>query len=45
MPHFSAPETLEEVTETVSEYLNYYNDKRIQIKYGMSPIEYRRHAA
>ncbi|MDB8562371.1 IS3 family transposase [Turicibacter sanguinis] len=45
MPHFSTPETLEEMEEAISEYINYYNHKRIQLKYGMSPIKFRRHAA
>lgn len=43
IPHFSAPETLEEVTAATSEYINYYNDKRLQLKYGMSPSEFRLH--
>ncbi len=45
IPHFSTPETLEEVTEAASEYIHYYNHKLIQTKYGMSLIEFRLHAA
>lgn len=45
MPFFSSPQTLEEVKQSISNYINYYNTKRIQNKYGMSPVEYRLHAA
>ena len=45
MPHFSSPQTLEEVKQSISDYIHYYNTKRIQNKYGMSPVEYRLHAA
>ena len=45
MPHFGTSETLEDVSMTINEYINYYNHKRIQTKYGMSPIEFRLHAA
>jgi len=45
MPFFSSPQTLEEVKQFISKYINYYNTKRIQNKYGMSPVEYRLHAA
>lgn len=44
MPHFGTSETLEEVSMTITEYIHYYNHKRIQTKYGMSPIEFRLHA-
>ena len=44
-PFFSSPQTLEEVKQFISKYINYYNTKRIQNKYGMSPVEYRLHAA
>ena len=45
MPFFSSPQTLEEVKQFISKYINYYNTKRIQNKYSMSPVEYRLHAA
>ena len=45
MPHFGLSETLEEVSMTITEYIHYYTHKRIQTKYGMSPIEFRLHAA
>lgn len=45
MTHFSTPKTLEETEQAISEYINYYNHKQIQLKYGMSPIKFRRHAA
>lgn len=45
MPFFSSPQTLEEVKQSISNYIYYYNTKRIQNKYGMSPILYRLHAA
>lgn len=44
MPHFSQPKTVEEVLMATTEYINYYYHQRIQIKYGMSPIEFRLHA-
>ncbi|WP_240620171.1 IS3 family transposase [Peribacillus acanthi] len=45
MPFFGSPQTLEEVQTSVSDYMIYYNEERIQNKYGMSPLEYRIHAA
>lgn len=45
MPFFSSPQTLEEVKQSLSNYIHYYNTKRIQNKYGMSPVEYRLHTA
>lgn len=45
IPHFGTLETFEEVSMTITEYINYYNHQRIQTKYGMSPVEYRLHAA
>lgn len=45
MPFFSSPQTLEEIKQSISNYIHYYNTKRIQNKYGMSPVEYRHHAA
>ena len=45
LPHFSQPKTVEEVLVATTEYINYYNHRRIQTKYGMSPIEFRLHAA
>nr|WP_242824241.1 IS3 family transposase [[Clostridium] dakarense] len=35
----------EEITKLIHEYVYFYNYERIQIKNGMSPIEYRTHAA
>ncbi|WP_091006288.1 IS3 family transposase [Fictibacillus sp. WQ 8-8] len=35
----------EEVQDTIADYMHYYNEIRIQNKYGMSPLEYRTHAA
>ncbi|MDB8551650.1 IS3 family transposase [Turicibacter sanguinis] len=43
MPFFSSPQTLEEVKQSISNYIYYYNTKRIQNRYGMSPIMYRLH--
>lgn len=45
MPFFSSPQTLEEVQNSISNYIHYYNTKRIQNKYGMSPIMFKLHAA
>ncbi|WP_240338540.1 IS3 family transposase [Peribacillus alkalitolerans] len=45
MPCFSSPQTVEEVQAALVEYINYYNEERIQNKHGMSPVEYRTHAA
>nr|WP_250675723.1 IS3 family transposase [Paeniclostridium ghonii]MCM0167851.1 IS3 family transposase [Paeniclostridium ghonii] len=35
----------EEITKLIDEYIYFYNHERIQIKIGMSPVEYRIHAA
>jgi putative transposase len=45
MPCFSSPQTVEEVRQAIIDYIHYYNEKRIQTKYGMSPVEYRTRAA
>lgn len=45
MYHFTQPETAIEVREAVDSYINYYNNKRIQTKLKMSPVEYRLEAA
>ena len=45
IPHFGTLETFEEVSMTITEYINDYNHQRIQTKYGMSPIEFKLHAA
>jgi putative transposase len=37
--------TVDELTRQIIEYMYFYNHERIQIKYGMSPVEYRIHAA
>ena len=34
-----------ELTSLIHEYIDFYNNERIQLKNGMSPIEYRTHAA
>jgi transposase InsO family protein len=33
-----------ELTELIHQYIKFYNNERIQIKTGMSPVEYRLHA-
>lgn len=35
----------EEITKLINDYIYLYNHERIQIKHGMSPVEYRTHAA
>ena len=35
----------DEITKLINEYIYFYNYERIQIKNGMSPVEYRTHAA
>lgn len=45
MPCFGSPQTYEEVRASISEYITYYNQIRIQNKYGMSPVQYLTHAA
>jgi transposase InsO family protein len=45
MPCFGSPQTFEEVSQSITDYIHYYNEIRIQNKYGMSPVEYRTHAA
>lgn len=42
---FSQPETVVEVFEAVDSFINYYNNKRIQTKLKMSPVQYRGSAA
>jgi len=42
---FSQPETVIEVRQAVEAYINYYNNKRIQTKLEMSPVEYRTQVA
>lgn len=34
-----------ELTEHIHHYIDFYNNERIQLKSGMSPVEYRTHAA
>lgn len=36
---------VDEITKLIEEYIFFYNNERIQIKNGMSPVEYRTHAA
>ena len=45
MPFFSSPQNLEEMKQALSNYIYYSNPKRIQNKYGISPVEYRLHTA
>jgi putative transposase len=45
MPCFGSPQTFEEVQNTIADYMFYYNEIRIQNKYGMSPVEYRTYTA
>ena len=35
----------EEIIKLINDYIYFYNNERIQIKTGMSPVEYRTHAA
>lgn len=42
---FTQPETILEVQEAVESYINYYNNKRIQTKLRMSPVQYRLNVA
>ena len=35
----------EEIIKLLNYYIYFYNNERIQIKNGMSPVEYRKHAA
>lgn len=41
MYNFSQPETIIEVIESVESFITYYNNKRIQTKLKMSPVQYR----
>lgn len=41
MYHFTQPETAIEVQEAVDSYIDYYNNKRVQTKLKMSPVQYR----
>jgi transposase InsO family protein len=34
-----------ELVESIHQYIHFYNNERIQLKSGMSPVEYRTHAA
>lgn len=45
MPHFSQPESVDEVYQSVDAYINYYNHKRIQVKLKTSPVNYKLQAA
>lgn len=42
IPGFSIPETEGEMIEAVIEYITYYNEVRPQLKFKMSPIDYRK---
>ncbi|MDY3959393.1 IS3 family transposase [Romboutsia timonensis] len=35
---------LEEIIKLINNYIYFYNNERIQIKTGMSPVEYQTHA-
>lgn len=35
----------EEITSLINDYIYFYTHERVQIKNGMSPVEYRTHAA
>lgn len=41
MPGFTIPETKKEMIQAVTNYIQYYNQIRPQLKLKMSPIEYR----
>lgn len=41
MPGFTVPETKEEMRSAIAAYITYYNEKRPQLKLGMSPAVYR----
>lgn len=41
MYQFTQPESLTEVYEAVDNYIDYYNNKRIQIKLKTNPVNYR----
>ncbi|WP_085993458.1 IS3 family transposase [Oceanobacillus senegalensis] len=45
MYQFTEPETPIEIREAVDSYIHYYNNKRVQTKLKMSPIQYRVNAA
>lgn len=36
---------MEKLIIEINEYIDFYNTERIQLKYGMSPIQYKSHAA
>ncbi|WP_236900228.1 IS3 family transposase [Clostridium sporogenes] len=36
---------IHELTKLIDEYIYFYNNERIQLKFGMSPVEYRAHAS
>ncbi|GAA0061969.1 IS3 family transposase [Clostridium sporogenes] len=36
---------IHELTKLIDEYIYFYNNERIQLKFGMSPVEYRTHAS
>lgn len=40
---FYQPETEQELFSCIAEYIQYYNNERIQLKLKMSPVEYRTH--
>lgn len=43
--YLSKTNDVNELTNLIDDYIHFYNNERIQIKIGMSPIEYRTHAA
>ncbi|MGL6009247.1 MAG: IS3 family transposase, partial [Culicoidibacterales bacterium] len=40
MPLFSSPQTFSEVQQSLSDYIQYFNTKRIQSKLGTSPVKF-----
>jgi putative transposase len=45
MYHNEVFKSADELIETIKEYIDYYNNKRIKLKLkGLSPIEYRNQA-
>lgn len=45
MPAFSHPKTAVDVHEAIDSYIYYYNNKRVQTKLKMTPVQYRLNAA
>ncbi|MFU7517862.1 IS3 family transposase [Clostridium sp. HCS.1] len=43
--YLSKTQGAENIINEINEYIWFYNNERIQLKYGMSPIQYKSHAA